>query len=303
MGRSVLTRSLRVCCIHILVLYLNIQLTKGTMYIAHFEKNILDVHCSHIIFGGSPDNGYARLLGPYSNSGPYKKRITLLEGPPFARELADLAPNFRVKRLHDIFRAANFCSRRYSHSSLTPPRTPEKNYASIVKTVPVATAATVTAAGGFLPLGQGLPKIQTPISFKPSTTAAAAAATTTTPKIHKNKHGHRIDPSLNFSEPDIKLVKQSQPKFCNNFHIRGGCYDGDRCCYTHGERLSGKKLEALKFLARTNPCYWGLECVDPDCVMGHQCPSRYCDRSRCRFREEMHGVDTVVVAGSVVVRG
>ncbi|CAI7628247.1 unnamed protein product [Penicillium viridicatum] len=48
---------------------------------ALFEHYFLDVHCEHIIFCGSADNGYARVLGSHRGS----DRISLVEGPPFAR--------------------------------------------------------------------------------------------------------------------------------------------------------------------------------------------------------------------------
>ncbi|KAJ6113597.1 CCCH zinc finger DNA binding protein [Penicillium sp. IBT 18751x] len=46
---------------------------------AQFEHHFRDIHCQHIIFCGSADNGYARVLGPYRGS----SRISLVEGPPF----------------------------------------------------------------------------------------------------------------------------------------------------------------------------------------------------------------------------
>ncbi|KAL8686608.1 MAG: hypothetical protein Q9218_006989 [Villophora microphyllina] len=53
-----------------------------------FKLHVDDLHCKHIIFGGSADNGYARMLGPYSGTEDVCKRVTMIEGPPFAQELA-----------------------------------------------------------------------------------------------------------------------------------------------------------------------------------------------------------------------
>ncbi|CEJ58600.1 hypothetical protein PMG11_07252 [Penicillium brasilianum] len=58
---------------------------------AQFEQDIIDVHCLHILFCASADNGYARVLGPYRNT---KDQITLVEGPPFAREIKELTSSF-----------------------------------------------------------------------------------------------------------------------------------------------------------------------------------------------------------------
>ncbi|GES59377.1 CCCH zinc finger DNA binding protein [Aspergillus terreus] len=58
---------------------------------ALFEQYLLDIHCQHIVFGGSADNGYARILGHHRGSG----NISLVEGPPFAPELRDLTSVIR----------------------------------------------------------------------------------------------------------------------------------------------------------------------------------------------------------------
>ncbi|KAL9629268.1 MAG: hypothetical protein Q9164_006950 [Protoblastenia rupestris] len=63
-----------------------------------------DVHCKHLIFGGSSDNGYARLLGPYSGKGAFRECITMIGGPPFAPELARRASNFKTTSFVNLFR-------------------------------------------------------------------------------------------------------------------------------------------------------------------------------------------------------
>ncbi|KAL8870586.1 MAG: hypothetical protein Q9174_003406 [Haloplaca sp. 1 TL-2023] len=60
-----------------------------------FELFIRNAHCKHIIFGGSADNGYARLLDSYTGDPSSSKMITMLEGPPFAHELAPIAEKFK----------------------------------------------------------------------------------------------------------------------------------------------------------------------------------------------------------------
>ncbi|KAJ5376881.1 hypothetical protein N7509_013767 [Penicillium cosmopolitanum] len=59
---------------------------------AHFDRDLLNIHCQHIVFCGSADNGYARILGPHRGS----NRILLVEGPPFAHELKALVPDFET---------------------------------------------------------------------------------------------------------------------------------------------------------------------------------------------------------------
>ncbi|KAI4636882.1 hypothetical protein J4E93_010898 [Alternaria ventricosa] len=65
---------------------------------AMFRHDLADMHCQQILFGGSADNGYARLLGPYNEDDAVRSRITLLEGPPFARELAAIKDRYHTAR-------------------------------------------------------------------------------------------------------------------------------------------------------------------------------------------------------------
>jgi hypothetical protein len=56
---------------------------------ATFNLGFEDVQCRHIVFGGSADNGYARLLGPHVKP----DKVSLLNGPPFAREWVEITRN------------------------------------------------------------------------------------------------------------------------------------------------------------------------------------------------------------------
>jgi hypothetical protein len=75
---------------------------------AAFQMSFDNVQCRHIIFGGSPDNGYARLLGPHVDS----KKISLLEGPPFAKELAELTTRYPVMDCVAVFRKTKLVAQR-----------------------------------------------------------------------------------------------------------------------------------------------------------------------------------------------
>lgn len=83
--------------------------------IAQFEQDIIDVHCLHILFCASADNGYARVLGPYRNT---KDQITLVEGPPFAREIKELTSSFSTTSFPEVFRAQKLS--RYFSTNSTP---------------------------------------------------------------------------------------------------------------------------------------------------------------------------------------
>lgn len=87
-----------------------------------FKLHLSDLHCTHIIFGGSADNGYARMLGPYSGSDAVRERVTMVEGPPFAQELLQLVDKFRKTKFPKVFRDTKIPPRRVSFSTTPPAR-------------------------------------------------------------------------------------------------------------------------------------------------------------------------------------
>ncbi|KAL1969126.1 hypothetical protein VTN77DRAFT_380 [Rasamsonia byssochlamydoides] len=233
---------------------------------AVFNQDILDVHCYHIIFGGSADNGYARLLGPHTGS----KDITLLEGRPFAQELAALASTFSTTSFPDVFRTTDLPRRRVSFAT-TPPRTPAQNYAAAAKSVPPPSSWSSTASGSMAgPSPNGI-RLKSNVAL--------------------NAKGQRVDLPLQFSYSDVIALKKE--KFCNMYHIRGEC-TYSRCEYKHGTHLTGPKLQALRYIARMSPCPVGLACRDESCICGHRCMKNSCTDAHCWFRD-MHGIDTTPV--------
>ncbi|KAI6780452.1 uncharacterized protein J7T54_002848 [Emericellopsis cladophorae] len=110
----------------------------NAMVTAHLD----DVHCQQIFFGGSADAGYARLLEPIARDETIRRRITLLKGPPFVHELANIKDKFHVPTtpLRHIFRDEKLpdIKRRVSFR-ITPPTTPLANYASTVAKPPPST--------------------------------------------------------------------------------------------------------------------------------------------------------------------
>ncbi|CAM1504877.1 Fc.00g024680.m01.CDS01 [Cosmosporella sp. VM-42] len=242
---------------------------------AAFRINVVDVHCQQIYFGGAPDNGYARLLGPYRDDKSACQRITLLEGPPFAKELADLKDSFRTTTLANIFRSQKLPAtngRVSNHPSR--PGSPPANYAAAAA---VAVAQPVSSAH----------RASLPIARRCSVLGA----------VHRNRHGQRVDALLpSYSREDYFNLKSR--KLCNAFHLTGICPHEDTywtCHHSHDGKLSDKQLIALAAVARQSPCSTGLECDDPNCYNSHRCPRGDCQEPNCRWGEEMHGIDTKIV--------
>lgn len=239
------------------------------LFSAWFDYNIADVQCQAVFFGGSADNGYPRLLQPYVGDGSKNKRIILIEGPPFVKELAGLKDKFLVTCFPDIFRHTKLPPRRVSFST-TPSATPIPNvlsYAAITSPVDVAAGRPDDA-------------------YDPSVTVPARRIY----PLLKNSRGQRLDAIINPPQSLVKVLRDK--KLCNPFHILGEC-PYPACSFIHGARLDEKEIEARRVLARQAPCSSGLRCEDKKCLSGHQCPDRACAKNGrgCRFTPEMHCVN------------
>lgn len=238
-----------------------------TLKIAIFKIHIEDVHCKHVILGGSADNGYARLLGPYSDDKAIRKRITMLEGPPFAQELSALVGKFNQCSFSEIFRDTKIPPRRVSFSATPPKSTSPK---------PTYSAA-----------------ISTPMDSK------ASSAKESPPKpeggIFRNNQGQRVDRPIKVNRTLVNRMKQR--KLCNHHHLAGDCsFIG--CKHEHAKNLNGTELDALRCVARLAPCEFGLQCDDEYCFAGHRCTFENCkgaQQADCKFPAEMHYVDTKIV--------
>lgn len=225
-----------------------------------------DVQCKALIFGGSADNGYARLLEPYSGDRAMSSRIILLEGPSFAPELAKLRDKFSVAHFPALFRDTKLPSRRTSLSTTPPPlSTQAPSYASTVSSTLPLPAAQSDALATPMASHRDYPVLQ-------------------------NSHGHRLDALLS-PHPHIVQVMRYQ-KMCNLYHILGKCPLRE-CKFDHGLRLNDAGIEARRLLGREKPCKEGLECNKRSCLRGHQCPDAACVRIGidCQFPREMHNVD------------
>ena len=139
-----------------------------------------DVHCKRVLFGGTADNGYARLLGPFIEDETVRTRIILLEGPPFAHELADIKDRFRTVSFDNLFRSQKLgnIKRRVSFHP-TPPDTPSANYAMAVARAP---SAVVPASA----TQQSLAVSRRPV----------------TPGVLRNRLGQRVDSPLSYSQQE-----------------------------------------------------------------------------------------------------
>ena len=204
------------------------------------------------------------MLAPYAGNDNFSRRITLLEGPPFAQELSQLVQKFRTYSFPTVFRDTKIPPRRVSFST-TPPSSTSPKLGSWANAVGAAAAST----------SEKIPAdLQRTNEFKNS--------------IPRNSKGQRVDLPLSASQNLVNVLKAR--KLCNFHHLAGHCPFGN-CKHEHGAKLSEKELTALRYVAQMAPCRWGLDCEDEDCFAGHQCKPAYCHGGDCRFPNEMHNVD------------
>ncbi|KFA49116.1 hypothetical protein S40293_07112 [Stachybotrys chartarum IBT 40293] len=241
---------------------------------ATFQLHLPDTHCQQILFGGTADNGYARLLGPHAEDETMRGRITLIEGPPFAYELVRIKDKFRTASFKDVFRSGKLLnSKRRVSFPANPSTIPSGGYASAVAKV-------------------SLPSVPPPATQKGSTTSRAVIPT----QLLRNNLGQRVDAPLTYSQKDFISLKNR--RLCNHFHILGKCPYFDEygnCHHVHGERLSLGQAAALRAVARQSPCHLRLNCSDPDCLSGHRCTRDNCVPGNCKFHPTMHHINTEIV--------
>jgi hypothetical protein len=249
-----------------------------------FAEDINNVHCRRIIFCASADSGYARVLGPHRGS----RRISIVKGPPFPREMAELAASFETVTFSDVFKSSKLLLpvRKLSSQDITSPAIASANMPAIVhnhNSIPnYASAAKAAAAATIAPTKDSKTKSES----KPRLLVCL------------NARNQRVDSVLKKSSKEA-ITALKRRKLCNQFHILGYCHNMatyGSCTHEHGTELSMQELNDLMRVARLTPCFSGLMCRDVNCISGHQCPYQdYCTyKSDCKFKD-MHNVNTVIV--------
>lgn len=237
------------------------------------------------MFGGSADNGYARMLGPYAGNETMNKRITMLEGPSFAQELSRLVQKFKTTSFPKVFRDTKISSRTGSFSAHSPNDMISKppTWASKIGIRP---AMPVTVPEHSPTSDRRTSETENPVSRDGKGQDP----------IPRNSKGQRVDIPLKFNQNLVGGIKGR--KYCNNYHLLGECpYYGEYGCrHEHGDRLKGAQLNTLRYIARLTPCKAGLACDDPECYWGHKCVHGNCNVVDCRFSSDMHSVDTKIAS-------
>jgi hypothetical protein len=257
-----------------------------------FAEDFNNIHCQRIFFCASADSGYARVLGPHRGS----PKISLVEGPAFPREMAELAATFDITSFSDVFMPTKL---ERPPRVISPPaqETPSPAIAAAITPAPAPAAA----PGPISNYASAAKTAAAPavIAITPSK-ATAAPKTKAKPRflVCLNSRNQRVDSHIKTSSKEA-LAAIKRRKFCNQYHLQGYCHNTatyGSCAHEHGPELSGQELNDLIWIARSTPCYNGLSCRDVDCISGHRCAyGDYCMHKECKFHKDLHGVDTVIV--------
>ncbi|OAG42448.1 hypothetical protein AYO21_03324 [Fonsecaea monophora] len=275
-----------------------------------FRTNLYDCHCHQVILGCSGDSRYTKALEDTIKDATVLSHITLLEGIPFEKEIATLRDNFKTTKFDNVFRitklavtggiakgplqavtatlpALSRVESNGTNGSTSSSSTPALTWASLTAqpSAPVSKAPSTT-------------RTSTPTSMKsPDTVVAKPVAKT----IERNRHGQRID-KVDSSIPNHEIQRIKKLKLCNIFYLQGASYcTTNNCSHSHTYPLSKGERNVLREVARMTPCYYKLDCADPECIYGHRCPQNKPDDSGCWYGEDCrffgwgHGIDTRVV--------
>jgi hypothetical protein len=285
-----------------------------------FKLYLHDVHCHQVLLGCSHDNGYARLLDDTMGDAMLVDHITLLEGVPFERELANLRASFKMTKFDNMFRSTKLTTPYQLKTAPGPIQRPLQTISAnlpmgspLAQTysnstmdgvTPSTTASTTSKANTEAPTWASMTAAPfVPSASSPATRAGTAGGTNplkSTPGINRNRFGQRID-DIDDSIPneDIKRVKKL--KLCNVYYLNGAdACTNVRCTHDHDYDITKNDLRTLKQVARMTPCYFKTECDDPKCIYGHRCPQSHPNSKECWYKEDCrfagwgHGIDTKI---------
>lgn len=268
-----------------------------------FKLHVYDPRCKHVIFGCSHDNGFARLLEKYMFDTTVTKRVTLLEGVPFEKELVTLP--YKRQKFGSLFRAEKI---NVNAAQILGPaairsltRTPSESVSSLTESgynKPGAISSWASKAAAAATVLPPTPPVQKTVLALPLTKET----------IPRNRAGQRVDPILKYDKEAVDKVRRL--KMCNIHFLRNECPYGEKCTHRHDKAPTPKELEILRVVARMACCRNGSACEDPKCIYGHRCqaPERM-DKAKylndggrtcifgpeCVFGPEFHDTDLNVV--------
>lgn len=271
-------------------------------------------NCKHILLGIGHDSGYAPFLEEIVHDEDSRRCVSLIKGPPLARELDSLQMN--VIDFNDIFRATKLVSDKSSQMTnaqrTLPIRTQTSSNNGPSTQAAVLTPATSTASlspnNSWAKVTKSAtppPQLTMPLPPKQNKPKPVSKAPSSTqPAWSPGARG--LDPAVTVSLTAMENIKRraGNEKLCNNHYLRGPCGRIDICPFVHNYKATQEDLAALAMLSRQNPCTNGQVCDVDDCIYGHNCPNVVngaCTRQYCRFSRELHPPNTKFINKNIDV--
>lgn len=236
-------------------------------------------NCKHILLGIGHDSGYAPFLEEIVHDEDSRRCVSLIKGPPLARELDSLQMN--VIDFNDIFRATKLVSDKSSQMTnaqrTLPIRTQTSSNNGPSTQAAVLTPATSTASlspnNSWAKVTKSAtppPQLTMPLPPKQNKPKPVSKAPSSTqPAWSPGARG--LDPAVTVSLTAMENIKRraGNEKLCNNHYLRGPCGRIDICPFVHNYKATQEDLAALAMLSRQNPCTNGQVCDVDDCIYGH----------------------------------
>lgn len=277
--------------------------------IEQFKINLYDCHCHQVILG--VDNSFAPILEETLKDRALINHITLLETTPFDKELAAFKNIIKLATVDGVFATTRpsllsgvpkgpLQAVTASLPSLTRVESNGTAGTGSSSSTPAMTWASMTAQA----LNSGpASKASTTRTSTPNSLRSpeAAVAKPVTKAIERNRAGQRID-KVDSSIPNHEIQRIKKLKLCNIYYLQGPSYcTTNSCSHSHNYPLSKGERNVLREVARMTPCYYKMDCSDPDCIYGHRCPQNKPDDNACWYGEDCrfhgwgHGIDTRIV--------
>lgn len=240
-------------------------------------------NCKHIMIAGSADQGYVSFLRQFSDGEQSSARLTLIESIPFPASFRQLALQFPVTRLPDLFRDSKIVA---PNRFVPPESTTADSYAGAILRVTATSSSNPRPSPTATPAGHSKGISQSQTSRR---------------SMRFNKHGQRLDDPLQKSNKDLVEALRQQ-NYCGGFFL-SRCSSA-QCQMSHKGKLSDDQKRALLRVAKETPCPNGSRCDDQDCIAAHECIHRKkcIYGGSCKYGPDMHNVERAV-ARTVSVLG
>lgn len=236
--------------------------------------NLRNHNCKQIVLGVSHDAGYAPFLDEFLRDEASRRRITILEGTPAVRDLANQGLN--LLNLNDeLFRSEKLVDKTNRETAPVITTSPISVVAGMSPLPPPSATSVDTTVNGNGPssyataIKRASPAPQITLPFQPKPVKSPVVRREKAAAWNPGLRG--LDPPLTVNQTALENIKKRKDsnKLCNNHYLRGPCAKGDACCFEHKYRPNESEKTAIAFLARLNPCTNGQDCDVEDCIYGH----------------------------------